>query len=380
MSDVFYLPNDNDRLELDKFLPYKLSFIESKKREDSFMYSSLYCLTNTELYMKRFLPIIKTEISKGEKDYAFFDMMNNIYEDIKSNECKEHTLNQIKKFKDSLGNKNNDPRLLIRYILADLLTPREIFTEIKKTNSGFYTGSQNDNFLSIKNEKLSLNDNLDISLIKSYDWTDKIQDIENKEYNIIIKKTNNEGKSEYGLYNFIKLYLSEENKEYTLEKCLKEYLNLADEQLLTNVPFPKKLIFGDIDKKIYYKLPKSIIIFIYYQKNEIDEENPQNYFYNFKEILDLSNADFIDKDTPYKKYFLSSLIVCKFPKIENKKFYYTYCRKNKDSNYIIFNSKDKDIRDINEKFKFVSKILKREKNDKLKSAKSYPYVLVYTAV
>ena len=88
----------------------------------------------------------------------------------------------------------------------------------------------------------------------------------------------------------------------------------------------------------------------------------------------------MDEDIQFKEYFLSSLIVCKFPKIEKRKFYYTYCRKNKESNYIIYNSKDKDIRDIKEKFKFVQNILKKEKIEKENSSKSYPYVLIYTEV
>ena len=351
------------------------------------MYSSLYSLTNTKLYMKRFLPIMKTEVSKGEKDYEFFELMKNIYDDInnKNKKCNEQTLELIKKFKDSLGNEIKDPRVLIRYILVGLLTLREIEIkkELKKTNSDisdFLSGAPNNALGSNVNERLSCNVDLDMSLMRSFDWTDNQQDLDNDEYNIIIKKISNENKSKYGIYNYIKLYLSEEKKVYTLEQCLEDYLKGSDAPLLTNVSFPNKIIFSDIDKKLYYKFPKSIIIFIYYKKNDKDEENPLNYFYNFSESLNLSKANFVDEDIQFKEYFLSSLIVCKFPKIEERKFYYTYCRKNKESNYIIYNSKDKDIRDIKEKFKFVQNILKKEKIEKENSSKSYPYVLIYTAV
>ena len=388
MSDViFELNNNDDRLNLDENLPHKLSFIESKKIEDSFMYSSLYSLTNTKLYMKRFLPIMKTEVSKGEKDYEFFELMKNIYDDInnKNEKCNEQTLELIKKFKDSLGNEIKDPRVLIRYILVGLLTLREIEIkkELKKTNSDisdFLSGAPINALGSNVNERLSCNVDLDMSLMRSFDWTDNQQDLDNDEYNIIIKKISNENKSEYGIYNYIKLYLSEEKKVYTLEQCLEDYLKGSDDPLLTNVSSPNKIIFSDIDKKLYYKFPKSIIIFIYYKKNDKDEENPLNYFYNFSESLNLSKANFVDEDIQFKEYFLSSLIVCKFPKNEERKFYYTYCRKNKESNYIIYNSKDKDIRDIKEKFKFVQNILKKEKIEDKNSSKSYPYVLIYTAV
>ena len=70
-----------------------------------------------------------------------------------------------------------------------------------------------------------------------------------------------------------------------MEKCLEDFLYKAKDAL-SNISDSTKKFFGDDTKgnKLYYKLPKSIIIFINYRKDDKGEENPQNYFLNSMKI------------------------------------------------------------------------------------------------
>ena len=77
----------------------------------------------------------------------------------------------------------------------------------------------------------------------------------------------------------------------------------------------------------------------------------------------------------YKKYFLSSFILCKYPKDENE-FFYTLCRKDKDSSFLIYNNNEKKVR---EHGKVIKRQTKRLKNDQFDKRQSFPYVLIYTA-
>ena len=183
----------NFDLDLDNLLPHKILFVDSSKSEEenrnnTFMYSTLYCLTNTKLFMKRFLPLAKTVVSKGEKDYKFFQMMELIYEDIQNEICNKYTLREIEAFKLSLGNDFRDPRPLIRYIFVYLLTTRGFESEIKtKSYSDFISSSDNIN----SNGSDSYDNSIDKSFINSYIWYIKEEDIEYDKYNIIIKNINN---------------------------------------------------------------------------------------------------------------------------------------------------------------------------------------------
>ena len=315
--------------------------------------------------MTHFSCLSKSIISEnGKNKYNnFIEMMDSILCDIENKKCDDNTFKKIDKFKSSLGNEFNDPRYLIRYIFIDLINFYKINTEIVKQNTDFLS-SVNYNILgSYKNGFISNNISLDISLRKSYQL---LNDINKKdEYNIIIKLAENE----YNYSSFLKFYLIEKNKEYILDDCFRYYLNKTN-----RTSFQTNNSKKNFDKKYFIKFPRNIVILIYYVK----EKEIENYYYEFNDILDFSKVDYVDNNIEFKKYFLSSLIVCKFPKKEEKKFFYTYCRKNKDSiNCIIYNSKDNDVRETNNIFMLNN--LKKRKNESIIKTKSYPYVLVYTS-
>ena len=162
---------------------------------------------------------------------------------------------------------------------------------------------------------------------------------------------------EYSIKNFINDYFKKENEaedEYKCSKCSN--------------------IFKIKSKSLFYQLPEAIIILIYYGK---ENNNYKNYYYDFEEILDFTNDEYMDKNIKNKKYFLSSIITCKYPKSE-KEYFYTFCRKDYGSNFLIYYSKeDKGVRVHNAKINRQIKRLKKEEYDR---EKSYPYILIYTSL
>ena len=160
-------------------------------------------------------------------------------------------------------------------------------------------------------------------------------------------------------------------KEYTLNDCLNDFFKKEYEESEYNCLHCSR-IFGSKCKSFFYQLPEQLIILIYYE-NLIN--NPKNFFYNFSEELYFSNNEYIDKYVKYRKYFLSSMIVCKFPKTE-KEFFYTFCRKYKDSNFLIFNNNEKKVGTHG---KIIKRQTKRLKKDPFDEKLSFPYVLIYTA-
>ena len=368
-SKLLSFENFNDYLNSGLNIPHQLSFVKNKdNRENSFMYSTLYCLTNIKLYMEHFSSSygnIIPETAK-EKYCNFLDLMNSINKNIsESNKtCDDSTLEKIEKFKLSLGNELKDPRDLIRYILIDLMNCHKINTEIVKQNSYFFSSINQNYFGSYKNGVFSSYVSLDKSLIKSNEFKKDLN--KDDKYNTIIKVP------EIGYYysTFIKFHLVKENKTYTLEECFKNYLNEIRNDYIINFEINKNIF----NEKVYIEFPESIIILMYYGK-EKEKENLKNYLYNFDDILDFTNADYVDNNIKFKKYFLSSMIVYKPP--ENKKLFYTYCRKDQNSNCIIYNSKDNDLRMMDRGFMLDK--LKKEKIKKIDNGESYPFVLVYTA-
>ena len=371
MSRIFEsVENFEDFLNLDKIFPHSLSFLKEKEKDKkySFMYATLYCLTNQKLFMHHILNLSKTNTAKNLKDYEFFLMVESIKKDIDISNQKssdfngsDETLEFIKTFKFSLGNEINEPRILMRYIFIDILTSLN-------NNSSNNSEIPSSGILASNKNNFSSNFSLKNSLKRSFDWSNNLN-LDN-EYNIIIKTTGIQQNIKYRYSSYLKFYLKE-NKTNTLIDCLNEYLKYSrDDNLYTNKS-NKSLFYKN---NIYIKLPQTLIILIYFGKNK---EEPHNYLYNFDEILDLKNVEFVDQNIKYKKYFLSAMIVCKFPEQENK-YFYTFFRRDINSLFRIYNSKDNQINDIKDTKKELEH-LKQEKQCERKNIKSYPYVLIYTA-
>lgn len=131
-------------------------------------------------------------------------------------------------------------------------------------------------------------------------------------------------------------------------------------------------IYKNKSKSIFYKLPETLFIFIYY----LNDFKNKKYYYNFEEILDLTNNIYIDKKVEYKKYFISSIITCKFPKTE-KEFFYTFCRKENNSDFLLYYSEEKKVRKFGTN---IERQIQRLKSREYDEQQSFPYVLVYTAL
>ena len=187
-------------------------------------------------------------------------------------------------------------------------------------------------------------------------------EIENEGMDIVIKITA-DGKDKYRFSSYIKFNLKEKTEIYTLENCFKNYLD--------------EIRHISIQKKVYYKFPESIIIILFFGKNE---ENIQEYKYEFDEFLDFSKfkcIDYLDKEIRNKKYILGGLVACKFPKNIYEEFFYTFYRKypNKEnSSFYIYNSKEKKVKEVPD----VNNKLKKDKKED--GTRSYPYILIYNEI
>ena len=112
------------------------------------------------------------------------------------------------------------------------------------------------------------------------------------------------------------------------------------------------------------------------------KKNYNDFYYKFDEIIDLTkycwNEDDNNKNKNIinKRYFLSSLIACKCPKTEDEIFY-TFCRKDKDSKFLIYYSDNNNVRDG---VKNVNNKIIKLKTDQYDRKRGYPYVLVYSAL
>ena len=117
-----------------------------------------------------------------------------------------------------------------------------------------------------------------------------------------------------------------------------------------------------------------------YFGEEKDNDEFAHFNYNFEEIIDFSKIynKFVDDQLKKKKYFLSSLIACKFPKIEknpNKdegEFFYTFCRGDIDSKFVVYNELILDNRNVKNK-------IRKLKTEPVNPKKSHPFVLIYTS-
>lgn len=369
-SSSNFIPEFENHLNFSYFIPHKLKLVQSKGDKKNFINSTLQCLTN----IKSFLEYIYNILEEPEYYKYIYEAIKEIVDNIKANKNEynpyifsQFILTKIKSFENK---SNHDPRILIEFILNSFF----ISNNSKNLSSLNYLGISN-----------SSDSNLDLSFLKS-------NNIESDNYvedkiKIVIKKTricNNENcrNIENSYISFLNLhfYLKYNiSKEYSIYDCFNELFKKQNEESENICSKCSKFIKSE-SNSLFHQLPESIFIFIYY-----GEEKDNNYFkkfyYKFEDIIDFTKFNYIDDNVKNKKYFLSSLIACRYPKIENdendnNEYFYTFSRKDKDSNYCVYNSTfvNDNIKNVN------SKIIKLKKEEEeFDPKRSYPYVLVYTA-
>ena len=380
-SEILDPQNMKGIINLDSYLPHQCLFLDDTisledKYYKTFFYATLYLITNNKFLMRHFLFFHPD----NNKEKIFYNMIKNINDDVKDNaNSKEknnyESINAINDYKKSLNNEINDPRnILIRILLKTMkrinldssssseIVVRNLFSEgdEKKSKGDIITIIE---YLSNVGSNLLISD-IEKSIENSWILLDKYieSEIENEGMDIVIKITA-DGKDKYRYSSYIKFNLKEKTEIYTLENCFKNYLD--------------EIRHISIQKKVYYKFPESIIIILFFGKNE---ENIQEYKYEFDEFLDFSKfkcIDYLDKEIRNKKYILGGLIACKFPKNIYEEFFYTFYRKypnKKNSSFYIYNSKEKKVKEVPD----VNNKLKKE--EKEAETKSYPYILIYNEI
>ena len=400
-SNFYPIKEFDEYLNFGKYIPHHLYLEKSADDNKFFINSTLNCLTNMKSFLE-FLNIIYDNGNLSDNFYALKQNINIMFTIIKeennnikeeNNNIKEENnyINNIKEnnnieekknkmiyntndltkkillkitlFKDK---SNQDPRLLIDYIL-------HLWIEKNILEQENFLDTINLNYLNIKDDSSS--EDINKSFIKSYTYESKNLKIE--KINFVLKNIQKcpycKKISEfYKTFPTLHFYLTPNSeKEYTLIDCFKDYIRKENKE--------KEYICSQCSKKIknsenfFIELPEQFIVLIYYENIE---NNYEKFFYSFEEILDFSNSDFIHKNVKLKKYFLSSFILCKFPKNEEE-FFYTLCRKDKDSNFLIYNNKERKVR---EHGKNIKRQIKRLKNGNFDRKQSFPYVLVYTSL
>ena len=381
-SEILDPQNMKGIINLDSYLPHQCLFLDDTisledKYKKTFFYATLYLITNNKFLMRHFLLFHPD----NNKEKIFYNMIKNINDDVKDNaNSKEknnyESINAINDYKKSLNNEINDPRnILIRILLKTMkrinldsssssseIVVRNLFSEgdEKKSKGDIATIIE---YLSNVGSNLLISD-IEKSIENSWILLDKYieSEIENEGMDIVIKITA-DGKDKYRFSSYIKFNLKEKTEIYTLENCFKNYLD--------------EIRHISIQKKVYYKFPESIIILLFFGKNE---ENIQEYKYEFEEVLDFSEPeyiDYLDEKIRNKKYILGGLVACKFPKNIYKEFFYTFYRKypNKEnSSFYIYNSKEKKVKEVPD----VNNKLKKDKKED--GTRSYPYILIYNEI
>lgn len=394
-TTVIDAQNYSEYLNIDNWL-HNLLFRDeeiTEKEKYSFFYSVLHLLTTNSFYMKHFLSL---DITNGELK-LFYGMMSNIYKDIKNKSISD-SIESINDYRKSIyeTSKIKDPRILLTNILVKTLSKNSIHNSLKSSGKSEGKSSKLDssdesckkemeNLLSNSSLKLlSSLSSCDISFEEVYRWeTEFIKDNNEKGITHVVIQAvpydniNDKKIKKYRYSNFIEFNLGKKEVDtFTLSVCLKNYLKDIKR---VDHPYIKGLSDSDKSielKKVFYMLPEILIIIISYGND--NDENLQYCRYDFDEILNLDKPEFsglLGPEIKNKKYFLSELIVCKFPK-NDKEFYYTYSRKDKNDKFNIYNSKEKKVRTGLE----VKKILKKMNDTSLDGTTSYPFVLVYNSI
>ena len=390
-------PDFEEYLGFEKYIPHKVKLDKSNKdnkNEDknNFINSTLYCLTNLKYFLVYLYKCYDLE-SKAFK--ALNQVIRSVIDNIKEDKFKcnsfffiEFILNNIKLFENK---SYQNPRILIDCILNEffLMNNSSNLLSIKSNLSSIKEESSNSNEISIlffnqfSLSSTSSNSTINFSVKENYGIEQNTYIEDN--ISIVIKKTRkcsdiNCGQTETIYKNMKTLHfnLKDIKKEYSIYDCFYEFLKKEkenDEKGKCSKCSKGKICVED---NIFYKFPESIIILIYYGE-EKDNDEFTHFNYNFEEIIDFSKIN-VDDKLKNEKYFLSSLIVCKFPKVEydpkknERELFYTFCRGNKDSNFVVYNENViLDNRNVKDK-------VKKLKTDVLDPEKSYPFVLVYTSI
>ena len=381
-------PDFEDYLNFEAKIPHKIKLLKSdddknnEKNTDknNFVNATLYCLTNLKYFLEY---LYKCDDLDSPSFKVLKQVVTSIYDNINNNKKEFNSyfftkfiLERIKIFEDKLY---RNPRILIDCILNKFFLVNN--SNLSSANSGSsYSNEKIINILSQFN--LDSNSRISFSVKETYG-------IEQNTYtedkiSIVIKSIRkcsdiNCGKTETIYKNMTTLHfnLKDTDKEYSLYDCFDEFLKKEKDKKGICSKCSKESIC--IENSLFYKFPESIIILIYYGEEKNNDEFA-HFNYNFEEIIDFSEIynKFVDDQLKNKKYFLSSLIACKFPKIEkspNKEegeLFYTFCRGNKNSKYVVYNELILDNRNVKNK-------IKKLKTEAVDPKKSHPFVLIYTS-
>ena len=406
-SSVELPPDFDDYLNFKSKIPHKLKLVisdddknnEKNADKNNFINSTLYCLTNLKYFLEY---LYKCDDLDSPSFKVLKQVVTSIYDSINNNKKEFNSyfftkfiLERIKIFENKLY---HNPRILIDCILNNffLLNNSNNLSSINSKSS-----NSNETNISILNQfnldSISSNSVISFSVKETYgiEYNTYTED----KISIVIKKIRkcsdiNCGKTETIYKNMTTLHfnLKDTDKEYSLYDCFDEFLKKEkDEKGKCSKCFKESIC---IENSLFYKFPESIIILIYFGE-EKDNDEFAHFNYNFEEIIDFSEIynKFVDDQLKNKKYFLSSLIACKYPKVEkvpNKEegdkeegdkeegdkeegeFFYTFCRGNKGSNFVVYNELILDNRNVKNK-------IRKLKTEPVNPKKSHPFVLIYTS-
>ena len=296
---------------------HTIGFIkEIEKQDNNFFNSTIHCLTNI-------CPLVSLILATKDSNHPFIILLEQIQEESKKNKD-EIDISDIEyclmKLKEYMGNQYhkvvNNPKTLINYILKD-------FQESNLITQG----------------------NL-------------------KELKIICKSCENKSMDDVKIieFNFPKIinnYINKKNN-ITIYDCFQYYF-----KSLFLDPFICDICHQPNKSSGIIFLPKILMIFI-------DFGNKNNYkiSYEFDEIINFKEFDFINNEDKNREFFLSSIIAC-INLGDYFETYYTFARDNETSLYYIYNGND-----VRGNMKVTNKIKKKEINLKNKK-ESWPFVLVY---
>lgn len=340
-------------------LPHQIKLEENVK--NSFINATIHCLTNIRIFLDRIYSL------ESFNDYhsIFFDITKSLTTESSISLRADH-----KKFVGFIlsditfiDKSNHDSRILIDFILNRFLKIYNIDYE-KEINEILNILKNPQNHISQLN---SFSENI---------FNFKMPDDKNN-YKIILKKSKkcpNEGckKVSYYYKSISTLHFKldyNEDKIYTLNECFDNFLK--NEKKENEFCSYCKKNYDNMETKILFNnLPNIIIIFIYYGNEKNDY---QKFYYKFDEILDFSKMNVTVDEIKENKYFLSSVIACKYPKDKEKELFYTFCRKDIGSKYIVYNNNY-----INDKIHHINNKIIKLKDEELDKKRGFPYVLVYT--
>jgi len=360
-------------------LPHNLKLEENYLEENNFFNATIHCLTNIRNFWLRVYKYKNNEQDNNQK--SFYEFINLVSGFISKNNKEvfnpkqfcNSILSDEKLFKIK---ENHDPRVLIDCILNYFLKEKiENNNDNKNDNkNNNKNDNDNDNKSKILNFSNEYNDlinsfSLNISNLESKDY-------EPYKYKIILKKTricsNLKCRKQLEFYkSFSTLHFNlnyNKEKTYSIYDCFKYYLDKENEKIDYICPLCNQISKIESNSFFYY-LTNPLIIFIYFGD---EQKSYQDFYYKFEEIIDFSLIGFVKDNIKNKKYFLSSVIACKHPK-EEEELFYTFCRKDLESPFWVYNS-----RDVRGDIKKVSNKIIKLKDEKINENRSFPYVLIYT--